>query len=137
MEATAQRRLVLIRHAKAGDGMIDHERPLARRGERDAERVGGWLVDHSGVPELALVSTALRTRQTWAGIAARIESASGETVAATYERRIYAATVDDLIDVIREVPPAMTTIALVGHSPSVPLCALYLDDSGGAGLLPP
>ena len=62
-------RLLLLRHAKAERGQPggrDHERALAQRGRDDAPRLGAYLVRHKLVPDLALVSTAARTRETWA-----------------------------------------------------------------------
>ncbi len=63
--AGAGRRLVLLRHAKsAWPDMPDHERPLARRGQRDAPVMGRWLRAVGLVPDLALCSSARRTRET-------------------------------------------------------------------------
>ena len=58
------KRLLLIRHAKAKQGNRDIERPLARRGRDDARVIGEWL-DRHAVPDLAVISPAVRTRQTW------------------------------------------------------------------------
>ena len=43
-----QRTLLLMRHAKSDypAGVIDHDRPLARRGIREAGLAGGWLRAH-------------------------------------------------------------------------------------------
>ena len=65
-------RLILTRHAKsswASPTMDDHARPLNRRGESSAKAIGAWLAAQGYVPELALVSSATRTRETWALIA--------------------------------------------------------------------
>jgi phosphohistidine phosphatase len=61
-------RLILTRHAKsswAAPTMDDHERPLNQRGVRSAEAIGAWLAAQGHVPEVALVSSSTRTRQTW------------------------------------------------------------------------
>jgi phosphohistidine phosphatase len=61
-------RLILLRHAKAeseapsGD---DFDRPLAARGRREAQAVGVQLAALRLKPDIALVSPALRTRETW------------------------------------------------------------------------
>jgi len=61
-------RLILLRHAKAeseapsGD---DFDRPLAARGHREAQAVGVQLAALGLKPDIALVSPALRTRETW------------------------------------------------------------------------
>lgn len=60
-------RLILMRHAKS-DWTIqvptDHERPLNKRGRREAPRIGSRLVTLGWVPELILSSDATRTRET-------------------------------------------------------------------------
>jgi len=62
-----QRRLILMRHAKSDWGdedLSDHDRPLNKRGRRDAPRMAQWLAENDLVPELILSSTSVRTRQT-------------------------------------------------------------------------
>src|ERR1700761_4946910 len=62
------RRLLLLRHAKtehdAPSGR-DRDRRLDDRGRRDAAEIGGWIGHHPPFPDAGLVSTAVRTRQTW------------------------------------------------------------------------
>ena len=62
------RRLMLLRHAKtetdAPSGK-DHDRRLDDRGRSDAADVGAWMVRHRHVPDLVLVSPAVRGHQTW------------------------------------------------------------------------
>lgn len=68
-------RLILTRHAKsAGDdpALDDHDRPLNPRGEKSAAAIGRWLGDNGYSPEVALLSTARRVAETWAGIASRL-----------------------------------------------------------------
>src|ERR1700737_246170 len=64
----AMRRLMLLRHAKtetdAPSGK-DHDRRLDDRGQGDAADVGGWLARNRHVPDLVLVSSAIRALQTW------------------------------------------------------------------------
>ena len=65
------RRLILMRHAKsswADPGQRDFDRPLNARGVRSAPLLGAWLRERGHVPDAALVSTARRTRETWAGL---------------------------------------------------------------------
>lgn len=121
------RRLVLIRHAKAGDGAVDHERPLAARGHSDATDIGRWLADRGIEPDRVVVSTARRTRQTWALVCAELASPSEPE----FDERIYYNIVDDLLDVVRETPAARNTVVLVGHNPAVQEFAIFLDDGAG------
>ena len=60
------RKLMVLRHAKsAWPDVPDHERPLARRGQRDAPVMGRWLRAAGHVPDQVLCSTARRARETW------------------------------------------------------------------------
>lgn len=122
------RRLVLVRHAKAAaKGRSDAERALAARGRVDAPAVGRWLADQGVVPDRAVVSPARRAVQTWELAAAALRPAP-ETL---LDDRLYANSVDDLLAVLRDTPPAVGVVALVGHNPSVEQLALALDDGTG------
>ncbi|HEX8665870.1 MAG TPA: histidine phosphatase family protein [Beijerinckiaceae bacterium] len=108
------RRLILLRHAKAAppDGMVDIDRPLSDRGREALPRVAAHLADEQLIPDLALVSTARRARETWEAIAPRL----GE-VPARFEPRIYEAPADQLLKIVREVGPEVRTLLMVGHNP--------------------
>lgn len=117
------RRLVVLRHAKADRGqVIDHERPLTGRGRRDALAAGRWLADCGARPDLTLCSTAARARETWALAAVEL----GDPVPTGYERAIYNAELDDLLGVIREVPADVRTLLVVGHNPGLQELVLAL-----------
>lgn len=117
-------RLLLIRHAKAADGAIDIERPLAERGIRDAGAIGTWLVRADLRPDHVLVSPARRARQTWKRASAALRSSPEPTV----EPRIYDNSPESLLAAIRDVPKKVETLALVGHNPSIAELADLLDD---------
>lgn len=130
--SAAEHTLVLLRHAKAaqGHGIPDHDRELAQRGHSDAGAVGQWLSDPSRVVtiDLALCSTAERTRQTLEGL-----SASGAQPKETrFDQRIYSAGAATLLNVLREVPDVVTTVLMVGHAPGIPVLAMALaqEDAG-------
>ena len=72
------KRLILTRHAKsAWDDPLtpDHDRPLNDRGNAAAADLGQWLASRGYVPEKVLCSDAVRTRQTWSGIAPALPAA--------------------------------------------------------------
>ena len=60
-------RLVLMRHAKSAypPATIDFARPLSERGRRDAAAAAAWFAEGSLLIDTAVISTALRTQQTW------------------------------------------------------------------------
>ncbi len=98
----------------------------------DAGAIGRWLGDHSLVPDRAVVSPARRARQTWDLAAAQLDAAqSGAVPERLVDERVYDNTVESLLAVIGDGDPAVVTLALVGHSPSVQELALALDDGRG------
>lgn len=110
-------RLIVLRHAKSAwpDGVPDLERPLAERGRRDAPRMGAWLRQAGVQPGLVICSPALRTRQTWELVS---QPLGGAPIVAI-EPRLYGAEVEELLEVLREVPEEVGTVLLVAHFPGV------------------
>ena len=134
---SSERTLTLVRHAKAEhvQGKPDLDRGLAPRGRKDALAIGAWLSDpaHAVVHELAICSTAQRTRQTLDGIWAG--GASAEVT--RYEQRIYEASAASLLEVLREVPDSVRTVLMIGHAPGIPVLATSLahNDSGSSDVM--
>jgi phosphohistidine phosphatase len=122
----AGRRLILLRHAKsAWPDVPDRDRPLAGRGRRQAPLAGAWLASAGHHPDLVLCSPARRTRDTWKLVAAELGTA-GEV---RYEEQVYGASAAALLDLVRETPPSVLALLLVGHSPGLP--DLAVDLAGG------
>jgi phosphohistidine phosphatase len=122
------RRLLLLRHAKterAGPGERDRDRKLTARGRTDAASVGAYMVRHRLVPDLALVSPATRTLETW-GLAA---AAFGNTPRMVKDERIYNAGTNTLVELIGETDDAGTAL-VVGHNPGLHDLARQLIGSG-------
>jgi phosphohistidine phosphatase len=123
MATDPTRRLVLLRHAKSAwvDG-ADHDRPLGKRGRRDAPRAGRWLGRSCYGPDLVVCSTARRTRDTWRLAAAEL----GATPPVQFEPRVYGAGTAALLDLVRETPPEVGTLLVVGHEPTMSGLSLLL-----------
>ena len=116
MASSAARRLVLLRHAKsAWPDVADHERPLARRGRRDAPVAGRWLRAAGRSPDRVVCSTARRARQTWQLAAAELDACP----AVRFDPRVYGAAAGDLLDLAREAAPGTRTLLIVGHVPAL------------------
>ena len=113
---TGSRRLILLRHAKSDwPDVPDQDRPLAKRGRRDAPVIGRWLRDHGYQPDTVICSAARRTRQTWELVAREL----GGSPSVTFEPRAYAANAMTLLYLVRELPAASRAAMLVGHNPGV------------------
>ncbi|CAL9614971.1 MULTISPECIES: histidine phosphatase family protein [unclassified Streptomyces] len=116
MSVAEPRSIVLFRHAKADwPPVSDHERPLAERGRKDAAEAGRRLTDSGLSFDLALCSTAVRTRETWK-LAVQEFPHRPKTV---YEERIYDASPGELIAVLNETPDDLGNVLLIGHNPGV------------------
>lgn len=111
------RRLVLFRHAKAERTAAsgeDIDRGLTDRGRTDARLIGKVLHEAGVRPDLALVSAAKRTRQTWEAAAAEVKA--GEV---RPDRRLYNATSATLRKAVEAVEDDFETVVLVGHNPDL------------------
>lgn len=124
------RRLLLLRHAKSDwpDGYEDALRPLSERGRGDAPAMGRAIARAGLVPSLALVSTAVRTRQTWNLIAHEL----GTNVPMREESGLYGASEKTLLDFVRSTPDEIETLLLCGHNPGIERLARSFAKSGDA-----
>ncbi len=126
--ASTSRVIALLRHAKAEQhGPSDFDRALADRGHRDAAAVGAWLAGEGFEPDHAIVSAALRTRETWESVAA----AADWDLDPELDRGLYAAGPDTTLDLVRLVDDDVRRLLLIGHNPTVAVLAQLLDDGDG------
>ena len=134
MASNAARQLLLLRHAKsAWPDVADHERPLARRGRRDAPVAGRWLRAAGRVPDRVICSTARRARETWQLAAAELDAAP----AVSFDQRVYGAATGELLDLARATAPGARRLLIVGHDPAMQQLTLTLASAraGDAGAL--
>jgi phosphohistidine phosphatase len=115
-DMTAQRQLIVMRHAKAGQlpGGPDLERALRPRGRRNASAAGQWLAGRGLVPDLVLCSNARRARQTWQYVGAEL---AGEPRLVN-DPRLYDADAADLLEIFAEAPAQVRSLMYVGHNPA-------------------
>lgn len=130
---TSARSLLLLRHAKAephGHGP-DELRRLDPRGWQQSAAVGAGLRAAGLVPELVLVSSAVRARETWDQVA----GALGEGPAPDVQLRdeLYAADVDEVVAMVRGVDARVRTLLIVAHEPTMSATAAWLAGSGEPG----
>jgi phosphohistidine phosphatase len=93
----------------------DHERPLADRGRMDAPVAGRRLAETGITFDLALCSTATRTRETWK-LAVHELPHRPKTV---YEERLYEASLGELIALLNETPDEVDDLLVIGHNPGM------------------
>jgi phosphohistidine phosphatase len=111
------RTLILLRHAKSDWSTDDADiaRPLAKRGRRQAPEAGRWLAANVDHIDLALVSPANRARSTWDLVVAELDISPRSRI----DDRLYAASGQGLLTVVRQLPDDARTVVLVGHNPAI------------------
>lgn len=111
--------LVLMRHAKSSwksSALSDFERPLNKRGRREAPFMARELLRHGIRPDLIISSAATRAMSTALIVAGELGIAPKAIHA---EMRIYEAKTSDLLEVVRSLPGRARSALLVGHNPSI------------------
>ena len=107
---------MLLRHAKSDwPDVPDHDRPLAKRGRKDAPVIGRWLRGHGYLPDAVVCSTARRTRQTWELMAPELDGSPS----VRFEPRAYAASAQTLLYLARELPGPCRAALLIAHNPGL------------------
>ena len=116
MASDTTRQLILLRHAKSDwPDVPDRDRPLAKRGRRDAPRIGKWLHEHGYQPDVVVCSDARRTRQTWDLVAPEL----GGSPAVRFEPRAYAASALTLLYLAQELPGRYRSALFIAHNPGL------------------
>jgi phosphohistidine phosphatase len=111
--------LLVLRHAKSDwdtNARTDFERPLSKRGRRDAPKVGLWLRQNGPVPGLVLSSPAERARHTALAVCHEL-GIDPEQI--RWDRRIYEAGTAELLAALAEAPESVGILLLVGHNPGL------------------
>lgn len=132
--------LYLIRHAKSSwkfPELDDFDRPLNKRGKRDAPMMGQRLHQHSIVPNLILCSPAKRTKRTAQAIAKAVDYPASEI---KYRQAIYEASAEEMSTLLQSVDNSENTVLLVAHNPGLTelanrLTSHYIDNVLTAGVV--
>lgn len=135
------RELLILRHAKSAwdtDATSDFARPLAKRGNKDAPRVGEWMYREGLVPDLVISSPAERAKQTTLKVCKSLDFKKKKI---QWEDQVYAAGVTELLRVLARCPRDAGTVLLVGHNPGLEDLVLHLagdevDEPADGKLLP-
>lgn len=116
-------RLILVRHAKSSwdsDAASDHDRPLNKRGRRDAPLVAQRLIDLGWVPTEVRASDSARTRETWALFEEAGLVEAGSTPVA-FLRDLYESGPSPIMQVITDAVASggSPTVMVIGHNPTL------------------
>jgi phosphohistidine phosphatase len=106
--------VILMRHGKAvrdHEAPSDRERGLTARGRNDAKAAGAMLRESGLAPDRILVSSAERTRQTYAALGLSIAPA------ATFEDDLYMASADAIWNAAER--SGGSTVLVIGHNPGL------------------
>ena len=119
--------LILARHAKAeapAPGLSDADRALELIGRRASTRLGE-VVARAGInPDLALISPALRTQQTWNLMSGAFAGVEERVIEDLYETHV--GGVVEIIQALVDVD----TVVVVGHEPTSSAVAAHLAGRG-------
>jgi len=110
--------ILILRHAKSSwklPDVTDHDRPLNKRGKRDAPHMGEIIQDKNLVPDFIISSTAKRAHST----AKAVAKAAGYKGDIALNQSLYAAPPTAYIDVLHDLPNKYTRVLLVGHNPGL------------------
>ena len=110
--------LLIMRHGKSSwkhKELKDHERPLSKRGVRDSVKMGELLQHRELVPQLILVSTAVRTIET-AKLLVEASGFQGETIALD---SLYLAEAEEYLHDLLTLPNEIERVMIIGHNPGL------------------
>jgi len=110
--------LILLRHAKSSwkqPELHDHDRPLNKRGKKEAPKVGWYLKENDLVPDLILASTARRAQET----ARAVAEESGFEKGIDLHQDLYLSDTASYLDILRCLPDEAQRVLVVGHNPDL------------------
>ncbi|GAC1347420.1 MAG: histidine phosphatase family protein [Acetobacteraceae bacterium] len=111
------RQLMLLRHAKSSwenRDVSDHARPLNARGRLAATAMRTAMENLGLAPDLVLVSSSLRTRQTLEALEPWSDTPLVEPMDS-----LYLAAAPALLKVLRGVPETVRSVLMIGHNPGL------------------
>jgi phosphohistidine phosphatase len=119
--------LLLLRHAKSSwkdNGVSDHDRPLNKRGKRDARRMGWLLQKEELVPDIIMSSTAVRACDT----AVRLAKFCYYKGQINYGDSLYLGGAEAYLDALRSLRNEFKIVLVVGHNPDIEELVMILTE---------
>lgn len=127
------KRLTILRHAKSSWGdphLEDFNRPLNDRGWKAARRMGRELKKRGRTFDLVIASPAARVRETIDGLTEELKL----NVEIRFEPRMYAASEEMLLKIVREIGERAHAPLMVGHNPGLQQLLVGLTRDGSNNL---
>jgi phosphohistidine phosphatase len=125
--------LIVMRHAKSDWGdpqLADFDRPLNASGRSAAEAVGRELKRRGLGFDHVIASPATRVRQTLD----HLRAGYGDLPEPMFIAALYQATVETLLEAIKQAPQQCASLLLVGHNPGLQQLVLELTRNGRSEL---
>lgn len=118
----------LIRHAKSSwedSSLSDFDRPLNKRGKKDAPFMSKIIKDKIDKPDLIYTSPAKRAFSTAIQIADTLEFSIKDIIS---DMNIYDAGVSDIIRILNSISNEKNSIMIFGHNPALTMTSNYLSN---------
>jgi phosphohistidine phosphatase len=113
------RTLTLLRHAKSSwknPSLTDIERPLNKRGRREADAMAQRLVDHGATFTTVFASPARRCRET---LARMLLALPAQDATLTIDQAFYTFERDGLLSALKNLDDGLQDVMVVGHNPAM------------------
>lgn len=117
--------LLILRHAKSSwrdAELSDYDRPLNKRGKRDAPRMGEHMRQHRLIPDFILTSSAKRARKT----ASKVAKACGYTRKIKRLDAFYHAPPEVYFEILQALPDTYQRVMVIGHNPTMEQLVMHL-----------
>ena len=110
--------LLIMRHAKSSwnyPELSDYDRPLNKRGKRDAPRMGKHLSQAGLMPDRILTSSAKRARKT----ASKVAKSCGYTGKVKKLGALYDTVPGVYFETLQTLQDKYQTVMVIGHNPTM------------------
>lgn len=124
--------LYIMRHAKSDweTGTSDFDRPINKRGNKSAIRIGQWMLENNHIPEKIISSSAMRAKQTIELVVEQIEEKNKKKI--SYEEDLYLANLSSLLENIALYKSNVNSLMLVAHNPGLEELVYFLGGDSGS-----
>ncbi len=110
------KRVYILRHAKSSwDNPVlkDYDRPLKKRGKKDAKLIGEYLKEQNIKIDKIISSGAKRAKKTAKKVAKELN------LEVEIDDKLYMCEIDNILDVIQEIDDTLESILIVSHNLAV------------------